>query len=141
MQSKSASGARLTCSLRGPQDVHVAHAAASSCAVHRAAVVPEHCTGTELGLGRPPLRYGNRPTSRLSCSRPARPQNASSLAADASKKEESGSSDATYSVDPNDPLKFFTQQDNTFTDGVQLALVLAVLYTVVQVLKLANGVK
>jgi hypothetical protein len=44
-------------------------------------------------------------------------------------------------VDPNDPLKFFTQQDNTFTDGVQLALVLAVLYTVVQVLKLANGVK
>ncbi len=78
---------------------------------------------------------------RLSCSCPTVPQNASSLAADASKKEESGSSDATYSVDPNDPLKFFTQQDNTFTDGVQLALVLAVLYTVVQVLKLANGVK
>jgi hypothetical protein len=36
--------------------------------------------------------------------------------------------------------KFFTQQDTTFTDGVQLLLLLAVLYTVVQALKLANGV-
>jgi hypothetical protein len=36
--------------------------------------------------------------------------------------------------------KFFTQSDTTFTDGVQLMLLLAVLYTIVQALKLANGV-
>ena len=38
-------------------------------------------------------------------------------------------------------MKFFQKEDTTMADGVQLALVLAVLYTVVQALKLANGVQ
>jgi hypothetical protein len=35
--------------------------------------------------------------------------------------------------------QFFTMQDRTFEDGVQLMLVLAVLYTLVQALKLTLG--
>ena len=50
------------------------------------------------------------------------------------------STDAPIYGDPADPMKFFQQQDTSFQDGVQLALVLAVLYTIVQGLRLANGV-
>ena len=74
-------------------------------------------------------------------------------AANAAKVDESQSSEQPIYGDPTDPLKvrqqfafpcygvdlllqFFTMQDRTFEDGVQLMLVLAVMYTLVQGLKL-----
>jgi hypothetical protein len=68
-------------------------------------------------------------------------QTASGAAAAAAKATEPSSDSSQIYGDPTDPMKFFQKEDNTMQDGVQLALVLAVLYTVVQALKLANGVQ
>ena len=91
-------------------------------------------------------------------------QNARAAAANAAKVDESRSAEQPIYGDPTDPLKagsspialflapssealtrravqFFTVQDRTFEDGVQLMLVLAVLYTLVQALKLTLGSK
>ena len=69
-------------------------------------------------------------------------QTASAAATDAGNAANAATtpSDGPIYGDPADPMKFFQQQDTSFQDGVQLALVLAVLYTVVQGLRLANGV-
>ena len=69
----------------------------------------------------------------------SRAQNARAAAANAAKVDESQSSEQPIYGDPTDPMKFFTMQDRTFEDGVQLMLVLAVLYTLVQALKLTLG--
>lgn len=69
-------------------------------------------------------------------------QNARSAAADAGKAADaaSASSDSQIYGDPTDPMKFFQMQDRSFEDGVQIALLLAVMYTIVQALRLTNGV-
>jgi len=51
---------------------------------------------------------------------------------------QSGEDSNNYYPDPKNPNKFFQQEDTTFSDGVQIALILSVLYTFVKALIYVN---
>ena len=132
------------------QVLRLAHAAAGCAVIHGAAAVVQPVAGA------PDCCRNSAAKSLTSTCFHA--QNARVAAANAAAKvDESQSSEQPIYGDPTDPLKvrrlrslrpqtqqncidlalqFFTMQDRTFEDGVQLMLVLAVMYTLVQGLKL-----
>ena len=55
------------------------------------------------------------------------------------EKSAEESEEDQYFVDPMNPNKYIQQQDTTFNDALQLGIVLALLYSVVQILIAAEG--
>ena len=65
-------------------------------------------------------------------------QKASDVIDSIDEATQSGEDANNYYPDPNNPNKFFQQEDSTFSDGVQIALILSVLYTFVKALIYVN---